>query len=334
VTEALPAPIVDAVSTAGTARGRLMLAGSAVLFGSMFVPAQRALEDLTPAGATCLRFAVATLAVLPFCRRQGPELRSNASVYLRAGLIAGGVNTLGFMVQSLALQRTSASNTAFLASLFVIFVPVLVAITARKLPSVWVVGGIVIAVVGSFLLTGASLQVNVGDVLSLGAAWCGAMHVLLIGYFATRLSASPFNLAQIAAVAVLGGVIALFTGFGALTWTALAAVIYLGVAQAAGLGLQVVAQREVDPTSSALILLLIPVVGAVLAVIVLDDPVSLQRVLGALLVVTAVLVAEVVPTRRAARRAAVLTVSGVPVPDAPVPDAPVPGSPVPERGPT
>lgn len=321
MTDALTAPIPAAAPTTGTARGRLLLAGSAVLFGSMFVPAQRALEDLTPAGATSLRFAVATLAVLPFCRRQGPELRSRSSVYLRAGLIAGGVNTVGFMLQSLALQRTSASSTAFLASLFVLFVPVLLALKTRRLPSNWVIAGVVIAIVGSFLLTGASLEVNPGDLLSVSAAVAGAFHVILIGYFATRLSASPFNLAQMLAVAVLAGAIAVVTGFGELTGTALAAIVYLGVAQTAGLGLQVVAQREVDPTSSALILLLIPVVGAVMAVVLLDDPVSLQRVLGACLVVAAVLVAEVIPSRR--RAATVLPV--IPVPERVVKQ---------ERGPT
>lgn len=328
------APSLDAVTTTGTARGRLLLAGSAVLFGSMFVPAQRALEDLTPAGATSLRFLVATLAVLPFCRTQGPELRSRRSIYLRAGLIAGGANTIGFMLQSLALQRTSASSTAFLASLFVLFVPVIMALQARRLPSAWVISGIAIAVAGSFLLTGATLQVNPGDLLSVGAALAGAFHVIIIGYFATRLSASPFNLAQMLAVAVLAGAIALATGFGELTWPALAAIVYLGVAQTAGLGLQVVAQREVDPTSSALILLLIPVVGAVMAVVLLDDPVSVQRVLGAVLVVAAVLVAEVLPSRREAATAPPGSAGPESVSPGSVPLPSVPRPPVQERGPS
>jgi drug/metabolite transporter (DMT)-like permease len=300
---------LDAVAVTGTTRGRLLLALSAVLFGSMFVPAQRVLEDLTPAGATALRFAVATLAVLPFCRRDATELRDRRRTYVRAGLIAGAANTVGFLLQSLALERTTASSTAFLASLFVVFVPVFAAVLARRLPSAWVVGGVVLAVFGSFLLTGASVQVQAGDALALGAAVAGAVHVMLMGYFATRLAVSPFNLVQLAAVALMAGAISLVVGVGELTATALVAVLYLGVAQAAGLGLQVVAQRDVDPTSSALILLLIPVVGAVMAVVVLDDPVSVQRVLGATLVVAAVLVAEVVPTRRS-RTAPPLTPTG------------------------
>ena len=299
MTEAVPAATGEVIRS-GTARGRLLLAASAVLFGSMFVPAQRALEDLTPAGATSLRFLVATLAVVPFCRRDGAELRSRRSIYLTAGLVAGGANTVGFLLQSLALQRTSASSTAFLASLFVIFVPLFTAVVSRRRPSWWIIGGIALAVFGSFLLTGATLEVNPGDLLSLSSAMAGACHVMLIGYFATRLQASPFNLAQMGMVAVLAGAIAVVTGFGTLTAPAALAILYLGVAQAAGLGLQVVAQRDVDPTSSALILLLIPVVGAVMAVTLLDDPVSTQRVLGAVLVIAAVLIAEVIPAKRAA----------------------------------
>lgn len=300
------APGVEEVT--GTNRGRMQLAAAAVLFGSMFVPAQRALDDLTPAGATSLRFLISMLVVLPFCRNDVSDVRARPRDYLLGGLAAGTANTLGFFLQSMALQRTSASSTAFLSTLFVVFVPLMSAILARKLPSRWVIGGVAVALTGSFLLTGASVSINSGDALAVSGAFCGAFHVLFMGHFAVRLAGSAFNLAQMAAVAVLAGGVGLFTGFGDLTSTAITAVIYLGVAMAAGLGLQVVAQREVDPTSSALVLLLIPVVGAVLAVILLDDPVSLTRVLGAGLVLAAVVIAEVLPSRRAA--AAPVVVAG------------------------
>jgi drug/metabolite transporter (DMT)-like permease len=295
-------PTVPAVTSAPSLlRGRLLLAASAVMFGSMFVPAQRALEDLTPAGATALRFAVATLAVAPFCAAQLPELRRHRGDYLRAGLIAGTANTAGFLLQSLALERTTASSTAFLSSLFVVFVPLFTAVLARRLPSRWVVGGIGLAVFGSFLLTGASLQVESGDALAVGAAVAGAVHVMTMGWFAPRLAAAPFNVAQLGAVALLAGAIAVVVGVGELTLVAVLCLLYLGLAQAGALGLQVIAQRSVDPTSSALILLLVPVVGAVMAVVLLDDPVSVQRVLGAVLVVAAVLLVEALPSARSSR---------------------------------
>ncbi len=310
------APGVDSVT--GTARGRMLLAVASVLFGSMFVPAQRALDDLTPAGATSLRFLISMLVVAPFCRRDVADVRARPRDYLIGGLLAGGANTLGFFLQSMALQRTSASSTAFLSTLFVVFVPLMSAVLARHLPSPWVVGGVSVAVVGSFLLTGASLSVNPGDALAVAAAVCGAFHVLFMGHFAVRLSGPAFNFAQMAAVAVMAAGIGLFTGFGDLSSTALTAVLYLGVAMAGGLGLQVVAQRDVDPTSSALILLLIPVVGAVLAVVLVDDPVTLTRVLGAGLVLCAVVIAEVLPSRRTAaalRRTATPIPTPTPVPE-------------------
>jgi drug/metabolite transporter (DMT)-like permease len=280
---------------------RLLLVISATVFGSMFVPTQRAVEDLTPAGSVAIRFLVATAVMLPFSLRHDPTApKAPWRAYAIAGLLAGGVNAFNFLVQGLALQRTSASSVAFLSSLFVVFVPALSAIVARRAPTRPVLIGIALAVGGSFLLAGGSLSLGVGDLLAISCAVGGSIHILVIGSVATRLRGPVFNAVQIAVVAVVAGVVGLFTGFGEVTAVALACMVYCGATQALALGLQVIAQRRVDPASSALILLLVPVVGAVTAVAILGDPVTAVRVAGALLIVVAVVVAEVLPARRAA----------------------------------
>jgi len=286
-------------------RSRLLLVASATVFGSMFVPTGRAVEDLTPAGSVAIRFLVATVVMLPFSLRSDPTApKAPWRTYVIAGLLAGAVNAFNFLVQGLALQRTSTSSVAFLSSLFVVFVPLLAALVGRRRPTRPIVLGVVLAVVGSFFLAGGALSLGVGDLLALSCAVGGSIHILVIGAVAARLRGPVFNVIQIVVVAVIAGAVGLFTGFGEITSVAVACMVYCGAAQALALGLQVVAQRLVDPASSALILLLVPVVGAVSAVIVLGDPVTAMRVGGALLIVVAVVVAEVLPARRAAALAA------------------------------
>lgn len=286
---------------------RLLLVASAVLFGSTFAPGQIALEHLTPGGLVLFRFGIATLVSFPLAVRHLGEVRSRRAAYAKAGLIAGVVNTVGFLVLSAALQRTTASNTAFLSSLFVVIVPTLAALLARRMPRPPVLVGIALAVAGSFLLSGADLAIGLGDALAVADAFVASAHILAVAHFAPRLRALPFNLAQLLVAALAVVPVAVVGGVGRLAAGAVVAAVWCGVAQGAALGLQVAAQRSVDSTSSALILLLVPVSGAALGYVLVDDRLGAVGLVGAGLIVAAVLVAEVVPSWRArrARRALV-----------------------------
>lgn len=277
---------------------RLALALSALLFGSTFAPGQIALDHLTPGGLVLIRFWVATLVVLPFAAPLGAALRSRPRAYLVAGLVAGVINTVGFLVLSAALERTTASNAAFLSSLFVVIVPALAAVGARALPSSAVLAGIGLAVAGSFLLSGATLGIGLGDALAVADAFVASAHILAVAHFAPRLEALPFGLAQLAVSAVTVVPVALVGGVGELAATAVLAAVWCGVAQGAALQLQVVGQRSVDSTSSALILLLVPVCGAGLGFVMVGDRLGPAGLVGATLILAAVVVAEVIPVRR------------------------------------
>jgi DME family drug/metabolite transporter len=114
----------------------------------------------------------------------------------------------------------------------------------------------------------------------------------------------PFNLVQLAVAGLAVAPIAIVGGVGELALSAVVAAVWCGIAQGAALALQVVAQRSVDSTSSALILLLVPVTGAALSYVLVGDRMGAVGIVGALLILTAVIVAEVLPTLRAGRRGA------------------------------
>lgn len=292
-------------------RARLLLVLSAALFGSAFAPSQIALDHLTPGGLVLFRFGVATLVCLPLARWRGSDgaehtttERPTARHYLAAGAAAGLLNAFGFMVLSAALERTTASNTAFLSSLFVVIVPLLAALQLRRAPGRPVLVAIGFAVLGSFLLSGASLSIGSGDLLAVGDAFIASGHILVVAHFAPRLRPMPFNLVQLAVAGLAVAPIAIVGGVGELALSAVVAAVWCGIAQGAALALQVVAQRSVDSTSSALILLLVPVTGAALSYVLVGDRMGAVGIVGALLILTAVIVAEVLPTLRAGRRGA------------------------------
>src|SRR5215213_11804232 len=75
------------------------------------------------------RFAAAALLVLPFVWR---ELRALPASGWRAGLAMGVFLTGGYVFQTFALERTTASNAGFITGLFVVITPVLAALILRQ----------------------------------------------------------------------------------------------------------------------------------------------------------------------------------------------------------
>ena len=78
-----------------------------------------ALDDITPFAYLLGRFGIATLCSLPVAipalRTPGPERR----MLVRAGLTAGVILFGGYATQTIGLQYTSPSTSAFLTGLYV-----------------------------------------------------------------------------------------------------------------------------------------------------------------------------------------------------------------------
>ena len=116
-----------------TAEGALVLA--AFFFGVTFPLVHDALEDVTPFGYLTFRFAIAVLALAPFAihvvRAEGTDRR----LLLRAGGIAGVLLFGGYAFQTVGLQYTSPSTSAFITGLYVVITPVIESVVRRHLPA-------------------------------------------------------------------------------------------------------------------------------------------------------------------------------------------------------
>jgi drug/metabolite transporter (DMT)-like permease len=297
---------------------------SALCFGAAVLPSQWATSaGLSVAAVVSVRFLAASLLVAPLAvRSAGPADRTAQPPlgrYLLAWTVSGGANTGGFLLLTAALDRTSAATAAFLSSLSVLVVPVVVAVVGRRLPPPARLAGVALAVLGSFVLAGGRLSLEAGALLALGAAFLGAAHVLSVGWFAPRLSVPRYNLGQLVVVALAAGVVVpLSGGPGSVTVIGLAAAAWCGVAQAAGLSLQARAQQDVDGSTAALVFTLVPVVALLSAWSLDGQTPALTEVAGGALLIAAVAVGE----GRWARRRPPL----VPVPPGPRAAEPVAGA--------
>ena len=107
---------------------------------------------------------------------------------VRAGLIAGVILFGGYATQTIGLQYTSPSTSAFLTGLYVIITPVIESAISRRLPRPPVIVGIVVATFGLYLLTGADVHLGRGEVFTLACAVLFAWHIVYIGAYTHLLS--------------------------------------------------------------------------------------------------------------------------------------------------
>ncbi len=280
----------------------LAVATAAILFGATYVPGQRALEHLSTAGFVTIRFAVSAIVVAPFVVRRSatasePARALRPGPYLVGGAIGGACLFTLLMLQSAALATTTAANVAFLGSLAVVLVPLITAVVTRRVPSGFVIAGTLLAVVGACFLTGATLSISRGDALALVSALAVALHIMSMSYFSPRLSVARYSFVQFLTVTMAAALVAMIGGFGNVTTGAVAMTAACGVLQAVGIALQVTGQRRISATSSALILMLIPLTGAALDVAVNDVTLSPLATVGAALVLGSVIVGELLPGR-------------------------------------
>lgn len=265
----------------------------AMIWGSAFV-AQRAIADqIGVFFFNGLRFLTGALVVLPFARRSWRRLgRIEALGVLMAGLLLYS----GAAFQQLGLRFTTAGNAGFVTGLYVVIIPLILAVGWRQWPrrTLWMACGL--AVAGLFLLsTGGKLALAWGDSLEFAGAVLFAFHVIMIGWLVRRVSVFQIAVVQY----FVCGLFSLLTGLlfetnhvAALsqTWWSIAYTGILSVGM--GYTLQVVGQRVAPPPDAAIILSLEAVFAALSGWILLGEILTLVQLSGCGLMLAGMLLAQ------------------------------------------
>jgi drug/metabolite transporter (DMT)-like permease len=290
----------------------LLLLFVAAIWGGTFVMVQDAVAVYPVFAFLALRFSLASLVFLPILARRRHATSQKPSPgrvsRLLPGLLIGSMLFAGYAFQTYGLRWTTPAKAGFITGLSVVMVPLGSAFFLRQRPSRAAWGGVGLATVGLALLTlNQDLRVARGDLLVLGCAIAFAVHVLLVGHFAPRLS--PLNLAagQIITVAVLAGGLGLLVGEGIPrpTGPVWFAAIFTGLlATALAFGAQTLAQRFTSPTHTALIFATEPAFAALFSFLLIGEQLTPRALLGCGLILAGMITAEFRwrPQRMAASR--------------------------------
>lgn len=277
----------------------LALVLAAVLWSTSFPVIKWGLGFLSPLPFAFLRFLVAALLFLPYLLRIPGERLKRA--LQRKGLLSlAFLNALGYVFQFLGQQYTDAGRTALFINTYVLWVPVLSVLWLRAPVGRRTWGALALALVGLILITtGGHLgrifaQVRwKGDALALAASFTWGFYIVI----AKRELATvpPLLLSAL----VVWGSLPFLLPFFLLSpqvptgWAGWGAVLYLAVfCTVLPYFLYAYGLRETSPVFSSLVLLLEVVAAAGLSAFFLGERFSGSDLLGALLILVGILLAE------------------------------------------
>lgn len=211
----------------------------------------------------------------------------------------GVILYIAFALQTVGLQYTTPSKNAFLTAVNVIIVPVITyAVYKRKIDGYEIIGAILAIVgIGSLSLQG-SLTMNLGDILSLLCAVGFAFDIFCTNLFVKKEDAILLTIIQFITAALISNLVVIFQGAIPTTFEkeAIYSVVYLAVFSTMIAYLfQNIANQYTSATKSAIILSTESFFGMIMSVLFLHEILTTRMVIGAVLIMTAILFAEVKP---------------------------------------
>lgn len=278
-------------------RGDLALLAVAAIWGSTFTVVKEALNDASPFLFLLLRFSLASLTLALVLGNRIVPPPSQAAASWRGGIAAGFWLFLAFATQTVGLQYTTPTRSAFITSLSIILVPLLQPFVLKLKPSKTEVAAVLIAFIGLSLLTRGDMtpEVQLGDLLTLVCAFGFAAHILVLGNYARVGSVSTIAFLQVVVSAVCSGLCFWWIEEPTLVWSwrLLVALLITGwLATAVAFSVQVWAQQVVSPARTGLLLSTEPLWAALIAYAWFGETLSIQGWAGAGLILAGVLLVE------------------------------------------
>lgn len=280
------------------ARGNFLLLLTAMIWGSSFVAQSAGADLISPAFFNGTRMLLGSLLLSPLAvyrmRRYVPA--SSRRTLLLGGACCGVLMFTGSYIQQTGIAYTTAGKAGFLTAIYVVLVPVLGTFLKKKpRPILWV--SVALACVGLYFLcfTDKTFSLAMGDAAMLGGAVMFALHIMVVDHFSPLVDGVCLSFVQFLTAGSLGMVVAFITeqpSFAALSAAAVP-ILYTGVfTMGVAYTLQIVAQKDTDPTVASLILCMESVFAVVFGWLILHETLSLREGVGSVFMFVAILLAQ------------------------------------------
>ncbi len=285
-----------------------MLLAAAFFWGSGNVANKSVLADLDPFAASSLRNLVAALVLLPFALKELSNI-AQFGPWLRSAFPPSALFAIAIILQQWGYQDATVTNASFLVNAACVVTPlVAVVVLKERLP-----GNIAIAAVltllGAGLMSGAGQSLsamNRGDIFCLASATFYGVWMVSLSRHVTlhKDPSATIWLHCLLTSALAGTIVVVFAPHQPGTLAGgLAELLYLGIfSSAIAFGLTAAAQAHVSASTAAVLVAAESLFGAAGGILVLGERPGLVAVVGAVLMLLAILIVAAWPAAANTKR--------------------------------
>ena len=279
---------------------------AALIWGTAFVAQSVGADYVEPFTFNTARSAIAFLFLLALCavfrwlRKRDPagEAETHPTSWRDlaiGGLCCGLALTLGSNLQQKGLETTTSGKAGFITALYIVIVPIVSIFLKKKAPrTIWI--SVALAVGGLYCLCiKEDFTITSGDFYVLLCAFCFTAHILVIDYFTQKVDGVELSCAQFLVATVLSAIGMLITetpsaeALRMCIWP----ILYVGIlSSGVAYTLQILAQKDSNPTVVSLLLSLESVFATLAGAVVLHDRMSGKEYFGCVLMLAAVILAQ------------------------------------------
>ena len=296
-------------------RGSLLLLLGSMIWGAAFVAQRVGMDHVGPFTFNGIRMLLAWLVMIPVTvlmehkNKNTPGYTAPDPKDQRlSGVICGALLFIASSLQQMGLVSTTAGKAGFITALYVVLVPVAAWFLFRKNPGKVIWLGVLIAVGALWLLcmpADGGFVLQSGDLLVLGCAVCFTFQILCVDHYAARVSGVKLARDEFLVTGGLSMLIAVATE--PISWEgvreALIPILYAGIMSGAvGYTLQVLGQRDTDPTVASLLMCMEAVFAVLTGVLLIGEKMTVRETVGCVLMFCAVILAQLSPVISSIRR--------------------------------
>ena len=282
-------------------KNNILLVLTALIWGCAFVAQSVGMDYVGPFTFNMARFLIGAIVLLPViwfmdCQRKtGAEKGAGQKTLIIGGICCGIALAVASTLQQWGILFTTVGKAGFITAMYIVIVPLLGIFIGKKVRPL-IIGCVAIAVVGFyFLCMTESLRLGLGDFLVLLCAIAFSIHILVIDHFSPKVDGVKMSAIQFLTAAIISAVPTLLWEQPVFTeiLQAWQPVLYAGV-MSCGVAytLQIIAQKNADPTVASLLLSLESVFSVLAGWVLLGQGLSLKELFGCVLIFCAIILAQ------------------------------------------
>ena len=288
---------------------------AAFIWGTAFVAQDMCADSIGAFTFNATRYFIAVLALLVVIlikdglAKDKPSLSpiqkkaANKQLWL-GGLCCGTALAVASNFQQAGMVAgTDSGKAGFLTALYVVLVPLFGLFFKRKVNlSTWI--AVVLSVVALYLLCiKGEFSLAPGDLLILVCAVCFAVHILVIDHFTAYCDGVKLSCIQFLFAGIISAICMFIfetVDFAAI-WSCIMPLLYVGIFSCGvGYTLQILAQKDSNPTVVTILLSLESVFAVIAGAIILKQQMSVREYIGCAVMFAAVILAQIeFPSKKA-----------------------------------